>query len=59
MTMRGDLPPDNQKRMDRVVASGIRMQRMIEQLLDVTNARLGDGIPVVPSPNEKEPVGHL
>jgi sigma-B regulation protein RsbU (phosphoserine phosphatase) len=49
MTMRGDLPPENRKRMERVVASGLRMQRMVEQLLDVTHARLGAGIPVMPS----------
>jgi signal transduction histidine kinase len=54
MTMRGDLLPDNQKRMERVVASGARMQRMIDQLLDVTQARLAGGIPVSPSKDERD-----
>jgi signal transduction histidine kinase len=46
MTMRRELPPESQKKMERVIASGVRMQRMIDQLLDVARARLADGIPV-------------
>lgn len=46
MAMRGELGPDSAKRINRIVVSGVRMQRMIEQLLDVTRARLTDGIPV-------------
>jgi signal transduction histidine kinase len=46
MKMRGELAPESVKRLDRVVASGERMQRMIEQLLDLTRARLAGGIPI-------------
>jgi signal transduction histidine kinase len=47
MSMRQDASPaERDKKLGRVVASGIRMQRMIEQLLDLTRARLADGIPV-------------
>lgn len=46
MTMRRELPPESQKRLERVVISGERMQRMIEQILDLTGARLGGGIDV-------------
>jgi signal transduction histidine kinase len=46
MQARGDGGPDNGRRIDRIVSSGARMQRMIEQLLDVASARLTDGIPV-------------
>jgi len=54
MTMRGEVSAESQKRLDRIVSSGVRMQRMIEQLLDVTRARLADGIPVVRSDQEIE-----
>ncbi len=47
MTMRREVGPDSQKRLDRMVVSGERMQRMIEQLLDLTRARLAGGIPLV------------
>jgi len=46
MQLRGEVPPESQKRLERVIVSGVRMQRMIEQLLDVTRARLAEGIPV-------------
>jgi signal transduction histidine kinase len=46
MAMRGELAPESHKRLERVVASGERMQRMIEQLLDLTSARLAGGIPI-------------
>jgi signal transduction histidine kinase len=49
MTIRGELPPESQKRIERVESSGVRMQRMIEQILDVTRDRLATGIPVVRS----------
>jgi PAS domain S-box-containing protein len=38
--------------VERVTRSGTRMQRMIEQLLDLTRARLTTGIPIVLSPEE-------
>jgi signal transduction histidine kinase len=47
MMLRPNAPPsDREKKLGRVVASGVRMQRMIDQLLDVTRARLSGGIPV-------------
>ena len=46
LTMRPDTPDDIRKRLERVTVSGVRMQRMIEQLLDLTRARLTAGIPV-------------
>ena len=46
LCMRGKVDPDAVKRLERVIVSGVRMQRMIEQLLDVTRARLAGGIPV-------------
>jgi signal transduction histidine kinase len=46
MMIRGELAPDSHRRLERVVTSGVRMQRMIEQLLDVTRARLAGGIPI-------------
>ena len=46
MRHRGDLGPENMGRLERVVTSGVRMERMIEQLLDVARARLAEGIPV-------------
>lgn len=50
MIMRGELAPESSKRLDRVIASGVRMQRMIEQILDVTSDNLDDGIRVTPEP---------
>jgi signal transduction histidine kinase len=41
-----DTDGPNAKAIRRVLASGDRMSRMIEQLLDFTRARLGEGIPV-------------
>ena len=38
--------------LGRVVASAERMQRMIEELLDLTRARLGGGIPVALAPSD-------
>lgn len=46
MTIRGDLARDGQRHLERIVSSGKRMQRMIEQILDVTRARLAQGIVV-------------
>ena len=50
MKMRGDVPPETVRRLDRVVTSGVRMERMIGQLLDVARARLAGGIPVSRAP---------
>lgn len=46
MTLRGELAADSQKRLERVVSSGARMQRMIEQILDMARDRLAHGISV-------------
>ncbi|HTB57118.1 MAG TPA: ATP-binding protein [Polyangia bacterium] len=46
LAKRPDTPPEVRKRLLRVTSSGVRMQRMIDQLLDLTRARLADGIPV-------------
>ncbi len=43
---RADTPAETRKRIERITSSGLRMQRMIEQLLDLTRARLTAGIPV-------------
>jgi signal transduction histidine kinase len=50
MKVRAELPPDTVARLDRIVASGVRMERMIGQLLDVARARLAGGIPVTRTP---------
>lgn len=46
MARRRELPPESHKRIERVIASAERMQRMIEQIRDVTRARLPSGIPI-------------
>lgn len=46
MLMRRELEPETHKRLGRVVASGERMHRMIEQILDATRLRLTAGIVV-------------
>jgi signal transduction histidine kinase len=46
MKLRGEVPPAAAPRLDRIVSSGQRMERMISQLLDVTRARLAGGIAV-------------
>jgi PAS domain S-box-containing protein len=52
LEMRKDLPAEMSRKLARVVSSGVRMQRMIEQLLDLTRARLAGGIPLALSPGE-------
>ncbi len=46
LTMLPTTPDTIRKKLERVTSSGVRMQRMIEQLLDLTRARLTDGIPI-------------
>jgi signal transduction histidine kinase len=48
MSMREEAQPDERTKLDRIITSGVRMQRMIDQLLDVTSARLANGIAVEP-----------
>ena len=52
LTMLPDTPDTIRKKLERVTSSGVRMQRMIEQLLDLTRARLTEGIPVTLSAEE-------
>jgi signal transduction histidine kinase len=56
MTMRGELSGDSQRRLERVVDSGERIGRMIDQLLDLTCARLGGGIVVKKTPLSLVPI---
>lgn len=42
----------------RILTSGRRMARMIDQILDLTRARLGGGIAVVPQPLDLGAVAH-
>ncbi len=51
LEMRTDTPPEIRKHLERVTRSGLRMKRMIEQLLDLTRARLTSGIPVTQTPS--------
>jgi len=46
LIIQGELSPELHKRLERVSVSGTRMKRMIDQLLDMTRARLNDGIPL-------------
>lgn len=53
---RGNLPEEEAKSVARVQASADRIGRILDQLLDMTRARLGDGIPVNPRPCELAPI---
>jgi signal transduction histidine kinase len=54
--MRGEVAPEGERRLERLVASATRMQRMIEQLLDLTRARLAGGIPIARSWQDLDPL---
>ncbi|MEP6484029.1 MAG: hybrid sensor histidine kinase/response regulator [Rudaea sp.] len=41
---------------DRILSSAVRMTRMIEDLLDLTRARVAGGIPIRPQPMDLQPV---
>lgn len=56
MAIRGELPAESTKRLGRIVSSGERMQRMIEQILDVTRARLASGIAIDPVEQDVSPI---
>jgi signal transduction histidine kinase len=58
MKMREELVPDSERRLERIITSGQRMERMIEQLLDVTRARLGGGLPVSRSQQDLVPLAN-
>jgi signal transduction histidine kinase len=55
--MRDEVSPEACKRVDRIVSSSIRMARMIDQILDVTRARLPGGIPI--GDRSPQPLGPL
>ena len=42
--------------LNRIIASGHRMQRMIDQLLDLARIRIGSGLPLSPSSCELQPL---
>lgn len=44
------------KPLSRILTSGNRMARMIDQLLDFTRVRLGSGVPLTPAPFDLVPV---
>ena len=50
LVRRGGLPDDQSATVARIVSSAARMRRMVDQLLDLTRARLAGGIPVEPRP---------
>ncbi|MCW5835294.1 MAG: HAMP domain-containing histidine kinase, partial [Labilithrix sp.] len=50
MILRGELAQESARRLERVITSGVRMQRMIEQILDVTCDRLSGGVPIAREP---------
>jgi signal transduction histidine kinase len=52
MIARREVASETQRRVDRMITSGVRMERMIAQLLDLSRARLGGGIPVTPAPTD-------
>jgi CheY-like chemotaxis protein len=49
---RGGLPVGEQKTIARIVSSGERMERMIDQILDMTRARQRGGIPLRREPKD-------
>jgi len=49
---RGALPAGEQKTIARIVSSGERMERMIDQILDMTRARQSGGIPLRCEPKD-------
>lgn len=56
MAIRQEIPAESRNRLDRIISSGVRMHRMIEQILDVTRARLASGIPVTSTLQDIAPI---
>lgn len=50
--LRSESSPDVRKSAERLHRSGTRMRRMIDEILDVSRARLGGGIPIEPRPTD-------
>ncbi|HEX4440859.1 MAG TPA: PAS domain S-box protein [Thermoanaerobaculia bacterium] len=57
-TLEKQVPEEARKVLPRMARSTQRMSRMIEQLLDFTRARLGDGITLNPSPGDLRDISH-
>ncbi len=49
---RGHLDEQDAETVARIIRSSQRMTRMIAQLLDLTRARLGGGLPIEPAPTD-------
>jgi PAS domain S-box-containing protein len=49
---RGHLDDQDAETAGRIIRSGQRMTRMIAQLLDLTRARIGGGLPIEPKPTD-------
>ena len=52
LARRKETPAEVRGKLERVISSGVRMERMIGQVLDLTRARLAGGIPVALSEAE-------
>lgn len=52
LSRRADLPAEARPALERIVKSTERVVRMIRDLLDFTQARLGGGIPIAPRPTD-------
>jgi signal transduction histidine kinase len=52
MVMRREVPDEGIRRLNRMIVNGVRMQRMVEQMLDVTCDCVGEGIKVVRQPEQ-------
>jgi signal transduction histidine kinase len=52
LMQKSDAPEENDRRIERLASSGLRMKRMIDQMLDLTRARLGSGIPLSCEPRD-------
>ncbi|WP_244227335.1 hybrid sensor histidine kinase/response regulator [Corallococcus aberystwythensis] len=52
------LPDAQRKAFERVARGGERIQRIVDQLLDFTRARVGGGIPVVPGAGDLNELCH-
>ena len=46
MARRNEVAPESQARFQRIMASSVRMQRMVEQLFDLAEARTPEGIQI-------------
>lgn len=56
LMLRNEVLPEGHKRLERLISSATRMQRMIEQILDLTRARLAGGIPIERKWQDLDPI---